>query len=232
MNIKFDTYTLKARAIPAVLVSIPFFTLHYFLLSPTLGKFWSAVLGIKILTDITFTFALFFLLMHLNRIISKEVFEKILYKDGLNFPTTKMLLHKDSSFSDQYKKKIHEKIKSDFKIKIPSSEEEMKNERLSDQCIVEAISHIRRKVGTGILLGQHNEEYGFIRNLTGGSLFASLISLFNVIIFQWIYPDKTALSISEIAGGIYFILMLFSFCMIKSVGRSYVKVLIQEYMAK
>lgn len=228
---KFDTYTLKARITPAIIVSVPFFILHYFLLSPALGKFWSQVIGMKVTTDITFTLALFFLLMHLNRIVSKEVFERIMYDGGLNFPTTKILLHKNTAFSEQYKKKVHEKIFSDFKIRIFSQKEESKNENRSRQCIVETMSHIRRKVGKGILLGQHNEEYGFIRNLTGGSLVALIMSILNILTFLYIYPDRLALIVSGSAGGIYLFLTICSFWMIDSVGRSYAKILIQEYMA-
>lgn len=228
---KFDSYTLKARAIPALLASIPFFSLHYFLLSPALGAFWGAVVGLKIASDLTFLSASFFLFMQVNRILSKEVFEKRMYDNGLNFPTTTMLLHTDFYFSGEYKRKIYQKIQSDFKIKIPSTEKEKKNEYRSRQVIAEAISHIRARIGKGTLLGQHNAEYGFIRNFTGGNLLAVVISILNLIIFSWAYPNPKAQMISWVMILVYSVLSLLSRWMIDSVGSSYAKILIQEYMA-
>lgn len=228
---KFDSYTLKARVAPALLTSVPFFTLHYFLLSPALGAFWGAIIGLKIVSDLTFLTALFFLLMQVNRIVSKEVFEKMMYDNGLNFPTTTILLNADSYFSSEYKKKIYQKIRSDFKINIPSAEQEEKNKYQSRQVIAEAISHTRARVGKGTLLGQHNTEYGFIRNFTGGNLVAAVMSILNLIIFSWAYPNYKAQIISLLMFTVYLMLTLLSRLMIDSVGRSYAKVLIQEYMA-
>ena len=232
MNIKFDTYTLYARIYPTLLVFFPFFTLHYFLLSPELGIFWGTILQFKILSDVTVSVALFFLLMQVNRIVSKEVFEKRMYDNGLCFPTTTMLLHADSNFSDDYKKKIYQKIQSNFEIDIPSAEKEKKSEYRSRQVISEAISHIRTKVGKGKLLGQHNAEYGFVRNFTGGNLVAAVMSILNLIIFSWVYPNPKAQMISLVMVLVYLVFSLLSRWMIDSVGRSYAKILIQEYMAQ
>lgn len=229
---KFDAYTLKARVLPAVLTVIPFFTLHYFLFSPTLGVFWSSLIELKVVTDITLLGAGFFLLMQFNRIVAKEVFEKRMYNNGLRFPTTNMLLHKDSYFSQSYKKKIHHKIQIDFKMHIPSVQIEQKDEHQSRQSIAEAVSHIRAKVGSGVLLNQHNAEYGFVRNFTGGTLVATLISALDIIIFAWMYPNLQAQMISIFMTVVYLSLTLLSKTMIDSIGRSYAKVLIQEYMAR
>ncbi len=224
-------YTLKARVAPALLASIPFFTLHYFLLSPALGEFWGAIIELKFASDITFLSTSFFLFMQVGRIVSKEVFEKRIYDNGLKFPTTTMLLRIDAYFSDSYKKKIYQKIQADFKINIPSAEKEREDEHRSRQVITEAISHIRAKVGKGRLLGQHNAEYGFIRNFTGGNLVASIMSALNLIIFSWVYPNQKAQMISWVMILVYVVLSLLTRWMIDSVGRSYAKILVQEYMA-
>ncbi|AKM82924.1 hypothetical protein A2422_03050 [Candidatus Woesebacteria bacterium RIFOXYC1_FULL_31_51] len=228
---KFDRYDIFARALPAVLASVPFFILHYFLFSPALGAFWGELLGLKVASDVTFVFALLFLAMQFNRIVSKEVFEKRMYGDGLKFPTTNFLLHLDSYFSSDYTQKIHNRIESDFSINIPTRYSETKDEDKSRKLIAEAISHIRVKVGKGNLLGQHNLEYGFVRNFSGGNVLASAVSMLDIIIFKWIYPNNTALSVSIVSFFIYFTLSLLAGKMIESVGRSYAKVLIQEYMA-
>lgn len=230
-NMKFDKYEIFARIIPTVLASVPFFVLHYFLLNPALGTFWGELLGLKVISDITFIFALLFLAMQFNRIVSKEIFEKIMYHDGLSFPTTNFLLHLDSYFSSDYTKKIHGRIKSDFGINIPTPNNEARSEDKSRKLITEAISHIRTKVGKGNLLGQHNLEYGFVRNFSGGNIVASAVSALDVTIFKWLYPNDIAFSVSIVSFFIYFILSLLAGKMIESVGRSYAKVLIQEYMS-
>lgn len=85
--------------------------------------------------------------------------------------------------------------------------------------------------GKGVLVGQHNLEYGFIRNLSGGSIIVIGISVLNIIIFLWIYPHHAAFIISCVVSLIYLLIVAFSKKMLLNVGNSYAKVLIQEYMA-
>ncbi len=229
---KFDYYDLVARAFPAFLSSVPFFIFHYFFLRPAIGEFWGQLLGLTIILDITFVSVLLFLLMQVTRIISKEVFEKTLYKDGLYFPTTNFLLHANSYFSAEYTNKIHQKVKSNFDISIPTYKEELVNEDLSRRHVNEAMTHIRAVVGKGRLVRNHNIEYGFIRNLSGGCLIAVVMSFINIIVFGFLYQNPAACNISIATFLIYLTLALFSKIMINSVGKSYAKVLIQEYMAK
>jgi hypothetical protein len=228
---KINSYSLFARALPSLLVLIPFFIIYYFLLRPIIGNFLVELLAIKIATDITLPVALFFLMIQLNRIVAKEIFEKRIFNYGLNFPTTDLLLHNNSFYSAEYTKKIHNRIKSDFGIKIPSENEEIKDEQNSRKIINEAINQINYKIGKGILVEQHNSEYGFIRNLSGGSILAIIMSFINIIIFTWIFFDKVAFIISCITLSLYFLFVLFSKKMILIVGLSYAKILIKEYMA-
>lgn len=228
---RFDKYDIFARLFPAILSSVPFFVLHYFLLSPLLGQFWGELLALKFVSDFTFIMALLFLMMQINRIISKSMFEDRMYKNGLNLPTTNFLLRSDNHFSSQYISKVYKRIKSDFGIKIPSSYSAGKDEATSRRIISEAVDHIRKVVGKGTLLGQHNLEYGFIRNFCGGNILALFVSILNSIIFEWIYPDQKAFIISLVCSFIYLALNLTSKWMVNVVGKSYAKVLIQEYMA-
>lgn len=229
---KFDPYILIARAFPAILSMIPFFVLYFFLLNLIVGDFLGELLALKIASNITLPLALFFLMMQLNRLVSKGIFEKRIYKNGLNLPTTDFLLHLNSNFSSEYTKKIHKRIRTDFGINIPKRLAESKNETHSRKCINEAISHIRIKVGKGILLGQHNAEYGFVRNFSGGSVISAIVSALNIVIFTVLYPNNIALIISCITFFFYLAFVVFARKMIENAGRSYAKVLIQEYMTE
>lgn len=227
---KFDTYTLLARAFPTLLSMVPFFVFHYYFLDPILGNFWGSLLGIKIASDVTFSAVLFFFLLQAGRFISKEFVEKKLYNSGLNFPTTNYLLHLDEEFSTDYTQKIHTKIKNDFEIQIPSSQSEQLDNTHSRKLICEAMNHIRYRVKKGNLVGQHNTEYGFVRNFAGCSVIATIMSFVNLVFFTFVFPFSEAFWISLILFIIYGGYTIFAKKIIDSVGRNYARILIQEYM--
>ena len=169
--------------------------------------------------------------MQLNRLISKEFFEKKIFSNGLHFPTTNYLMHSDPRLSFEYTKKVHFKIKRDFEIEIPSMQDELKNGTNSRKIINEAVALIIKMVGNGTLVLQHNIEYGFIRNLIGGSVIATAISIININVFSWMVYNKIALIISCILAFFYLCLIVLSKWLITTFGNNYASVLIQEYMA-
>lgn len=228
---KFDSYTLKARILPALLSAIPFFVLHFYYLSPTLGQFWGAFLALKIGSGATLLIAFVFLLVQLSRFFSKHLFENRVFADGYQLPTTDHLLHADSHYSPEYTKQIHARIKLDFGILIPSERQELADVHRSRQVISEAVSHIRQKVGAGNLTAQHNAEYGFIRNLAGGSIIAVLVSILNIVVFWVVSSNRIALAFSIVLAVLYSTILFLSTTLIRAFGYSYAKILIQEYMA-
>ena len=232
IKMKFDSYSITGRVFPAILVSLPFFTLHFFYLVPKIGEFWEAFLALQIVADVTVPLVLLYLLMQLSRYVSKKLFEEKIFADGLAFPTTDYLLHLDTHFSSSYTAAIHKKIEKDFNIKIPSSVREVRDSQSSRKAIFEAISHIRGVVGNGNLVGQHNAEYGFVRNLAGGSAIAFVMSIIDAGLFYWIIPNETAFWVSIVLVILYLVYLLFAKKLITSFGHDYAKVLIQEYMLK
>lgn len=228
---KIDTYTLVARIFPAILSSFPLFVLHYFLFSPKLGGFWEGLLGIKVIGNTTVAFVFLFFIVQVSRLVSKEYFEKRIYKEGLYFPTTTFLLHVNSNFSPEYTNHVHKRIKTDFGIDVSSLRGEVVDESRSRKKIAEAVGYIRAKVGKGNLTGQHNTEYGFFRNLAGGALVATIISLVNIIIFGILYFNMVALLVTCSLTVAYILYLIFAKRVIDIVGKNYAKILIQEYMS-
>jgi hypothetical protein len=228
---KFDSYYIFARLIPGLFSAVPFYVLHFYLLNPFLGQFWSELLGLKVASDVTVTLALLLILIQLNRLISKNIFEVKLFDDGLSMPTTNYLLHLDTYYSQEYTIKIHEKIKDNFGIDIPSLRSEKKDIIKSKKIVSEAVSQIRVKVGKGRLTNQHNAEYGFFRNTAGGALLAMIISLVNILVFSYIYQNKTAVVISIILVCVYGLWLIFSKKMITVAGNNYARILVQEFMS-
>lgn len=145
-------------------------------------------------------------------------------------PTTDFLLFFNPEYSKEYKKIIYKRIQHDFKIQLPTEKEQNENELNSRKRIAEAMSIVRKKVGSGRLLLQHNIEYGFWRNLIGGTIFAILFSVLDVY-FALTQSNNSILTFSIILLIVYLILLFFNKYIIQKVGALYARVLIQEYMA-
>jgi len=229
---KFDTYTLVARICPAIICSIPFLVLYYFFLSIHLEPFFELLLGAKWPGDISTALVFLLLLAYLGRAIAKDLFENQLFKqDETYMPTTEFLLHSNNEYSDDFKKKVHEKIRADFDIRLFSAEEENDDQNRARKLIAEAVTFIRNKLREGGLVLQHNTEYGFIRNLVGCAVIAILVSIINVVVFWLIDPNKVALSVSIVLLALYVLPIMLGKVMIRAHGRRYGRTLIQEYVS-
>ena len=96
--------------------------------------------------------------------------------------------------------------------------------------IVEAVGLIRKKVGNGVLLLQHNMEYGFFRNLIGGSVLSFMVCLANAYLF--FSKNKTVFSFSVALGGLFLFFVLLSKPILRRKGNLYAKTLFQEYLSQ
>ena len=216
----FSKYEIKARFFPTILNLIPLFILQYYFTNNPL--FLDKVLELKIIGNISISLILIYLLSQFFRVIGKDLFEKRLFKNELDFPTTKFLLFSNTQYSKEYKLKIHKKIKKDFSINLLKSKEERKNKKKAKKLINEAISQIRMKMKSGTLILQHNIEYGCIRNLIGGSIFG-LFASFIITYFNYLY-----ISISLVYG----LILILNKKILNSYAEKYAKILIQEYMGE
>lgn len=225
-----DKYSRVARMYPAILCSLPFFILNYFLLADYAGGVLSSFMAIKWAGGITMSLACAYLVSQMGRFIGKECYEKNIFGDELHMPTTNLLMHSDPTFSPEFKSKIHSKITEDFDLQVCTIAEEEKNETQTRKRIVECVGLIRSKVKDGRLVLQHNTEYGFVRNLVGGSTIAALISVVNVVIFVYFHPDSVALTLSIVLAVIYLFIASLGKYLIRRYGYRYSKVLIQEYV--
>lgn len=225
-----NKYTRTARIYPAIICSIPIFVLNYFLLSSYTADFFASLEEIKWVGGITLSVALTFLLAQAGRFVGKELFERIHFKDELYMPTTEFLLHSNTTYSLEHKSRLHSKILNDFGITIYSPEKEESDHISARKIIVESVSMIRGKVKNGQLLLQHNIEYGFMRNLIGGSLVALYISIFNIYVFGFFFPNQLGFYLSMGMALAYLLVVGIGRYLIGRYGIRYAKVLIQEYL--
>lgn len=228
---KLDEYTTKARIYPSIIIIIPFLLFTIYCDIDNLKDIFSNLLAVKIVGNITISIVLLFLFTQLNRFLGKFLFEKNMYNNELDMPTTKFLLFSNNILSKEYKMKLRKKILLDFEIHLPSKESEGKNLDKAKQQIVEAVGLIRQKVKDGRLLLQHNIEYGFARNLIGGSIIGVLMSIFNAIYFYGI-NNNLLVWISIFLAIIFSSLLLLHRVIINHLGNQYAQRLFQEYLEK
>jgi len=230
---KFDSYTIKARFLPAFFsIILPIIIFNHFYISEEFSKFVGEIFGIKIFSNITFSAVSLFFLSEIGRLFGKNIFEKIFFRDEKKMPTTNFLLYKDKTYSDDFKDKFIKKIKSDFDIDLPNKEMQDSDEELIRTKIVETMALIRKKLMTNKFLLKHNIEYGSFRNAIGGSVLGVLFSGFNILFFQEYLKNELAVKINIFLLVCYSLLIIFSKVIINFYGRNYAKILFREYMGK
>ena len=79
-----NEYYLKARLMPTVLTMIPLVVLYLYivapLIDPVLNPVWDLL---PVFTGVSINVAVMFLLVLLNRFLSKAIFQRLFYQDDL-----------------------------------------------------------------------------------------------------------------------------------------------------
>lgn len=228
---KVDTYYFKARLFPTVITSIPLFVFVIQVLKPLYGESLKNIFDIlPTLTSLGIYAGLVFLSLQINRFVSKEIFQRFFFKEDINMPTTNYLLWSNVFFAVDTKKAIREKIFSSFNITLLNPAEEQQDDLRARNLIVHAVSQIKNKLRDNAVLFQHNIEYGFIRNLNGGSLIAIVFSI-AIIIYALIYSEGTLRNTGIILLIIYSLPIILSKLLITKYGRYYAKVMYEQFMS-
>lgn len=221
----FDEYSRKARLFPAFLCSIPFILMKHIIVDPFVGMTISDWFWTVMIEDASLAVVLTYMLTQIIRMVSKALFE-----DKTNFATTIMLLPSSVILSADYKRKIADKVLADFQIGLPSLQDEQADLSASKARIREVVSLIIHKVANGRLLLQHNIEYGFARNLIGGSVIGLLASIICMVIFRFFEPNHVAFIISIFLTTFYLIPILFSKAILSHFSKEYAQILFREYI--
>lgn len=228
---KVDIYYFKARLFPTVITSIPLFVFVIQVLKPLYGESLKKIFDIlPMLTSLGIYAGLVFLSVQINRFVSKEIFQRFFFKEDSNMPTTNYLLWNNVFFAVDTKKGIREKILSSYNITLLTPAEEQQDDLRARNLIVHAVSQIKNKLRGNAVLFQHNIEYGFIRNLIGGSLIAIIFSI-AITIYALIYQDGTLRNTGIILLVIYSLPIIFSKLLITKYGRYYARVLYEQFMS-
>lgn len=226
-----NQYYLKARLFPTTLTVVPLLILVNNLTELYLHDTLSQINEIlPWITDLGLSGALLFLMVQLNRLISKEVFQRIYFQEEIKMPTTNYLMWDNDFFTKSTKQTIYNKIQSRFNIRLLEEKEVESNEKKARKQIVIAVSQIRNLLRNNKLLLQHNIEYGFFRNLMGGCIFALIFSI-GIFILGLVSGSNALIITSCVLVFIYLIPVLFSSLIIKRFGKYYSKVLYEQFLS-
>lgn len=225
-----DRYYLNARLFPTVLTSIPTLLVYYKYIVPLYhGKLENVIAVLPAITTIVLSSAIIFLLTQINRFISKEIYQRIYFNEEINMPTTNLLLKSNSEFEISIKQKIEDKIKTKFELRLLSETEELSDVIRARKLIVTAVSQIKNSLRENSLLLQHNIEYGFSRNLIGGSTIALVICIF-MLILSYNSNDLSMIYLSWILSIMYFLPIAFSKIILDRLSKNYAKILFEQFL--
>jgi hypothetical protein len=225
-----DKYYIWARLFPTILTSIPAILFFNGFVAPIYYETLATVFQtLPTITNATFSAAIVFLLTQLNRFCAKEFFENVFFREERMMPTTNHLLWKDSFFAKEIKQKIRMKIIEKFDITLLSEKEEETDELNARKLTVSAVSQIRSSLQDNSMLARHNMEYGFFRNLIGGSLLAVIFSIL-ILISALINSQQQLKLIALVLLIVYLIPVLLSHFFIKKFGNYYSKILYEQFL--
>ena len=226
----YNSYYLKARLFPTVLTSIPALLLYNKFVTPLYhDKLQNIYSVLPTITDVILSSAIIFLFVQVNRFVSKEIFQRLYFKDEIYMPTTNQLLLSDTELEPSIKKKIRDKIRDKYSIELLPLGDETAGEQRARKIIITGVSQIRNNLRENKLLLQHNIEYGFFRNLIGGSFIAFFISII-IIYCSYLNNDCQTRNLGILICIVYFIPIALSKLIIDRYGKYYAKILFEQFL--
>lgn len=224
-----DKYFWIARILPATIALIPLFILQYFYFNNIIYQGLLNLEETPFLIIFIINLLFLYLASQIIRFFGKDIFEAIIFKKGLKFPTTELLLFSNNGLTDETKKEIRSKIGSVFNLKLPTKTAELSNENDARKRINELIGRVRKKIGyENKILNNYNIEYGFWRNVIGG-MPIFIISCILILFFSH-SNNMSLFYLTIISLGISFLLIIFSGSILNNYGKKYATELFNEFM--
>ncbi len=226
-----NIYFYRARLLPALLTSIPLLILLNKVFAVEYQDALKNVFDVlPIIAHLGLSAAIIFLCVQINRLLAKEIFQRLYFRDELNMPTTNHLLWKNTYYDEAVKRRIRDRMNEKFGISLLSSHEEEQDEIKARKLILTCVSQIRIALTGNQMLLQHNIEYGFWRNLIGGSVLAVI---FSALIY--FYGNHNHLNDLKTIGIILFFIYLIPIILSKPIinyyGKYYSKILYEQFLS-
>lgn len=223
-------YYLNARLFPSILTCVPLLVIANNFIINNANQLLPLSSIFQILINIGISGALIFLMVQVNRLLAKEIFQKIYFQDELKMPTVNQLMAHDLTLEESIKSTIRERIYQYYNITLVEHELEKTEEARARKILATALSQCRNDLRDNSLLLQHNIEYGFVRNFIGGSLLAFLFSI--ATIFYSVAIESKALQFTGVFLSLaYLIVLLCSKSLINYYGKTYAKIFFEQFLS-
>ena len=214
---------------PTVITMIPMVVLYIRIVSPVIYPVLEPVWQVlPLFTGVAINTVVMFLLVMLNRYLSKAIFQNIIYQDDKNMPTTDFLMPNHKSLDKASRTRYYTYILQDYGIDMQKSLKCLRTDDEKRIMIARVVGQIRETLRGNRMILQHNIEYGFFRNLLGGCTHATLISIVLLCIAK-ASNDSALLYASLVMMVVYLLPLFFSKHIIKYHGQNYAKVLFEQY---
>ena len=230
LNKHISTYELFARYFPAILTSIPFLLVGFALSRRNDTRDILAYLtSLKFFGYVSLSFICLYFYAQLIRSTAKH-FERRYFQAKRGFPTTYFMLYSDSVYSDAYKDEFRRRVEKTFGFQLSTKEQEQANMGEAIKRLNDITKRIILHVGDGVLVGKHNQWYGFMRNLVGGSLYGAGGAVFTFILGKWILDQCVLAYVAICLCTPYGMILLFRRSLIVQHAEAYARQLHAEFM--
>lgn len=140
------------------------------------------------------------------------------------------MLYSNQEYSDAFKDAYRDRIKKEFGFTLFSKNEEEANTSEAVRRLNDITKQVILRVGDGVLVGKHNQWYGFFRNLIGGSVYALVCSALNVLIGYFVFQHRGLVVLSILLIIAYGTLLLCRKSLIVQNAEAYARQLHAEFM--
>jgi hypothetical protein len=224
---KFDTYTWRARIVPAFLVFLPL-AIAIFLWIPDImliGRLAGIVLG---------PLGIAMLMAQIGRDLGYKK-QPRLWEQWGGAPTTQLLRHRNPQGNPVLRERYHRnlmKLQSDLILPAPEEEEQdpQKADHIYETCVRYLITRTRDRKQFQLLFNE-NVNYGFRRNLWGMKVFGALFAILGLtacVLYLWLYWKSYQRFSAEAVVGSLFNLIFLLFWLFW-VTRSWVRIAADAY---
>lgn len=225
-----STYELFARYLPAILTSVPFLLLGFALSRRSdTGDIMAYLLSLKFFGYLSMSFICLYFYAQIIRTTAK-FFENRYFQKKRGFPSTYFMLYSDTTCSDAYKDEFRRRVKKTFGFQLSTKDEEQTNTGEATRRLNDITKRIILHVGDGVLVGKHNQWYGFARNLVGGSVYGAVGAALTFALGKWVLNQNTLAYTSICLCIPYALLFLFRRSVIVQHAEAYARQLHAEFM--
>jgi len=219
---KSKKYYLKARLLPAISCLLP-------LIISLVILFLDVFTLNRALFIIALTTILFIILINVFTsafVNNSKKYENEIFDNRHGFPTNELIYNKcrDNDFMFNFDRKV----KKDFNLRIPIDEGGLEVSEAAKNKLENIVASIRHRMRYNEMVQSHNINYGMLRNLIGGSVFAISSSILGTVI-GLVIVSAPLITFGILSIIIFIVLLRNREKLLRNAALAYARQLIEEY---